>query len=218
MSDLTINPKWSERLKEAGLDTLQSLLEYSGGKCLSTHKRGATFRTSLADGTVIFIKRDHFTFKKEILKDMLRFRKPAQKTVKERLAFQAVRASGFIAPEVIAYGTSTRFGLPHQAAFIMLEIPGKNLDSYIKETNSDEKCKEAVAKAENTMKALQKQGFDWPDNKPEHFIVMPDGDIALIDLERLAIRNIPLSSKKSQAQLLRFRSMLPKASITPANN
>ncbi len=208
MCGFTVRPEWIERLRASSLDTLESLLAFNGGECVSSHRRGATFKARLADGTVVFIKRDHFTFKKEILKDVLRFRVPAQKTVKERRAFDAAREAGFKVPEVIAYGCTSRLGLPHQAAMIMLELSGVNLDAYIKAGHED--CEAMIAKAEETLAELQKKGFDWPDHKPEHFLVQPDGGIALIDLERMTRRKEPLSAEKSAAQLQRFRSLLPK--------
>jgi len=158
---------------------------------------------------VAFIKRDHFTFLKEILKDLMRFNAPAQKTVKERRAFDAARQAGFIVPEVIAYGCTSRFGLPHQAAMVMLELPGTNLDAYVKEGHAD--CLEKIAKAEETLGRLQAKGFDWPDHKPEHFIVQPNGEIALIDLERMKLAKAPLPLGKAESQLKHFRSMLPKS-------
>ena len=209
MTEFTVKPEWAERLKATALDSLESLMAFKDGECVSIHKRGATFKTRLADGTVVFIKRDHFTFLKEILKDLLRFRRPAQKTVKERRAFEAAKVAGFTVPEVIAYGCTSRLGLPHQAAMVMLELPGTNLDAYVKEGHSD--CHEMIAKAEATLESLQAKGFDWPDHKPEHFIVQPDGGIALIDLERMRQLKAPLQPGKSKSQLMRFRRLLPKS-------
>lgn len=209
MTEYSILPEWRDKLSEAGLDTLDSLLNFNQGKCLSSHKRGATFKHILADGTVIFIKRDHFTFKKEMAKDFLRLRWPAQKTVKERIAFQIAREAGFIVPEVIAWGTSTKMGLPDKAAFIMLELSGTNLDEYVQQ-HGREASQHEIEGAESTLKQMQQRGLDWPDHKPEHFIVMPDGKIALIDLERLQKRKAPLSTEHSEKQLRRFRNLLPK--------
>ncbi len=208
MIEYHILPEWSTRLEQAGLGTLESLLDFNGGKCLSIHKRGATFRFCLEDGSAIYIKRDHFTFKKEMAKDLLRLRWPAQKTVKERLAFEMARNAGIHAPEVIAWGSCTRFGLPHKAAFIMLEIPGTNLDEFVKR-NGREASSDAIKAAEGTLMKMQSLGFDWPDHKPEHFIVMPDGEIAVIDLERMSRRKTALPPKRALAQLERFRRLLP---------
>ena len=214
MAALSIkNDEWAARLKASGLDSLEALMAFSDGDCKSVHKRGATFRTTLSDGSVVFIKRDHFTFMKEILKDLLRLRAPAQKTVKERRAFELVRAAGFTAPEVIAYGATGRFGLPHQAAMVMLDMQGTPLDAYIKAGHAPEDCRLMVSRAEETLRRLQEKGFDWPDHKPEHFLVLHDGSIGLVDLERLVQRGSPLGKAKSEAQLARFRSLLPPAKL-----
>ena len=64
--------------------------------------------------------------------------------------------------------------------------------------------------AKRLLAALQEKGFDWPDHKPEHFFVMNDGSIGLIDLERLRFIGQPLCEAKCATQLEKFRSLLPK--------
>ena len=92
----------------------------------------------------------------------------------------------------------------------MLPLDGIDLDKYLKAETDEEKRKSFIAKAEETLAALQKKGFDWPDHKPEHFFVMNDGTIGLIDLERLRFIGKPLNEAKCAAQLARFRNLLPK--------
>ena len=92
----------------------------------------------------------------------------------------------------------------------MLPLDGIDLDKYLKAETDEEKCKSFIAKADETLAALQKKGIDWPDHKPEHFFVMNDGSIGLIDLERLRYVGHPLNTTKCAAQLARFRSLLPK--------
>lgn len=205
-----IDENWRKRLESAGLGTLDSLLAFDGSECLSLHRRGATFRHTLDTGEVIYIKRDHFTFKKEMFKDFFHLRWPAQKTVKERLAFNAVNAAGFTAPKVVAWGTTTRLGLPDKAAFVMLGLAGKNLDAYLKDEEDEGRCRQAISAAEEVLSRLQNMGFYWPDHKPEHFIVQPDGNIAIIDLERMVKLSKPVSRQVSEKQLARFRRLLPK--------
>ena len=91
----------------------------------------------------------------------------------------------------------------------MLPLDGIDLDKYLKAETDDVKRKSFIEKAEQTLAALQKKGFDWPDHKPEHFFVMNDGSIGLIDLERLRYVGHPLSEAKCAAQLDRFRKLLP---------
>ena len=209
MEHFEISDEWRDILEKAGLGTLQACLAFDGGKCLSSHLRGDTRKVTLSDGRIVFLKRDFFTFKKEIAKDLLRFHIPQPKTEKERLAFAMARNAGFIAPQVVAWGQTRRCGFPNTACLIMLPLDGIDLDKYLKAETDEEKGKSFIAKAEETLAALQKKGFDWPDHKPEHFFVMNDGTIGLIDLERLRYIGKPLSEAKCAAQLARFRRLLP---------
>jgi predicted Ser/Thr protein kinase len=204
-----ISAEWRDALEKAGLGTLQSCLAFQEGKCLSSHLRGDTRKVTLTDGRIVFLKRDFFTFKKEIAKDLLRFKKPQPKTEKERLAFAMAREAGFIAPEVIAWGQTRRCGFPDRACLIMLPLDGVDLDKYLKTETDGAKRKSFIEKAEQTLSALQEKGFDWPDHKPEHFFVMNNGSIGLIDLERLQYVGHPLSEAKCASQLARFRKLLP---------
>ena len=210
MEHFEISEEWRDALTVSGLGDLQSCLAFEGGKVLSSHLRGDTRKVTLSDGRIVFLKRDFFTFKKEIAKDLLRFHKPQPKTEKERLAFAMARDAGFTAPQVIAWGQTRRCGFPNTACLIMLPLDGIDLDKYLKAETDEEKRKSFIVKAEETLTALQKKGFDWPDHKPEHFFVMNDGTIGLIDLERLRFIGKPLNEAKCAAQLARFRNLLPK--------
>ena len=210
MEHFEISEEWRGALTASGLGDLQSCLAFDGGKVLSSHLRGDTRKVTLSDGRIVFLKRDFFTFKKEIAKDLLRFHKPQPKTEKERLAFAMARAAGFTAPQVIAWGQTRRCGFPNTACLIMLPLDGIDLDKYLKAETDEEKRKSFIVKAEEALAALQEKGFDWPDHKPEHFFVMNDGSIGLIDLERLRYVGHPLAEAKCAAQLARFRSLLPK--------
>lgn len=209
MEHFETSAEWRDILEKTGLGTLQACLSFDGGTCLSSHLRGDTRKVTLPDGRIVFLKRDFFTFKKEIAKDLLRFRKPQPKTEKERLAFAMTRKAGFIAPQVIAWGQTRRFGFPDRACLVMLPLDGVDLDKYLKAETDETKRKSFIEKAEQTLAALQAKGFDWPDHKPEHFFVMNDGSIGLIDLERLRYVDHPLSEEKCAAQLARFRKLLP---------
>ena len=210
MEHFEISEEWRDALTASGLGDLQSCLAFDGGKVLSSHLRGDTRKVTLSDGRIVFLKRDFFTFKKEIAKDLLRFHKPQPKTEKERLAFAMARDAGFTAPQVIAWGQTRRCGFPNTACLIMLPLDGIDLDKYLKAETDEEKRKSFIVKAEETLTALQKNGFDWPDHKPEHFFVMNDGTIGLIDLERLRFIGKTLNEAKCAAQLARFRNLLPK--------
>ena len=73
MEHFETSAEWRDILEKTGLGTLQACLSFDGGKVLSSHFRGDTRKVTLPDGRTAFLKRDFFTFKKEIGKDLLRF-------------------------------------------------------------------------------------------------------------------------------------------------
>ena len=172
MEHFEISAEWRDALEKTGLGTLQSCLAFQEGKCLSSHLRGDTRKVTLTDGRIVFLKRDFFTFKKEIAKDLLRFKKPQPKTEKERLAFAMARKAGFIAPEVIAWGQTRRYGFPDTACLIMLPLDGVDLDKYLRSETDETKRKSFIEKAEQTIdmkkaaeleEKLRKQRFTLND-------------------------------------------------------
>ncbi|NMA43666.1 MAG: hypothetical protein GX946_09840 [Oligosphaeraceae bacterium] len=212
MEYLTILPAWQKALAAAGLDQLDALLSFADGECLSWHPRGKTSKYELPCGTRVFVKQDHFTKWKTTLRYMLRLQKPQPNTEKERQSFALVRELGITSPEVIAWGQRRRLGLPHQGVMVMLPMNGIDLPSYLEREPDATKRQEAITRAEATLALLQEKQLDWrTDCKPEHFFVLEnDGEIGLIDLERLRLCKQPLSKKHKAMQLQRFRSLLPK--------
>jgi hypothetical protein len=93
----------------------------------------------------------------------------------------------------------------------MLPMEGVPVDRFVVETDNREKARAVIKQAEELLMRLQVCRLDWNvDCKPEHFFVLPDGTIGLIDLERLAKRSKPLDKDYCEMQLQRFRSLLPK--------
>ena len=202
MKVFQVEKGWEDVLEKLGLASLESMLSFRNDSCQSEHRRGATFRIPLPDdeNEHLFLKCDYFTYKKEILKDLFSGRKPAQNSVKERIAFDYARNAGFIVPEVIAWGSMTSWGLPSKAAMLMKEIHGVGLHDLIRAGQE----KDFVSMAEGLLRKMFSCGFDWPDYKPEHFIVMPDGRIALIDLERMTLKDEPLDEGKIAERIASF--------------
>lgn len=208
---LTILPEWHDALSRAGLASLEQLLSFSTEECLSLHLRGKTSRFQLPNEQIIYIKQDHFTKWQTILRQLLWLRKPQPNTEKERRRLALAASFGIRVPEVIAWGQRRRWGLPHQGVMVMLDIQGIPLDQYLMQENNPGKRREAILKAEQTLLFLQEHRLDWcTDCKPEHFFVLRDGNIGLIDLERLRLRGKNLSAKIRKKQFDRFRSLLPQ--------
>ncbi|NLZ60791.1 MAG: hypothetical protein GX901_09035 [Lentisphaerae bacterium] len=211
MDYLSILPSWREALAEAGLDQLDALLSFAGGDCLSRHLRGKTSRVQLPSGAVVFIKQDHHTKWKTIGRYVLRLQKPQPNTEKERVRLLMASELGIVVPEIVAWGQRRRLGLPYQGVLVMLPIKGLDIPTYLRRETDAGKRQAAIQRAEDTLALLQKNQLDWcTDCKPEHFFVLENnGEIGLIDLERLHRRRLPLSQKHKDMQLQRFRSLLP---------
>ena len=152
------------------LDSYSALLNYRGEECMSSHTRGATWRFTLSDGQVIFIKQDYYTKLQPIMRSLVRLRKPLCNTEKERRAFELAARHGFIVPKVIAWGESRRLGLPNTGVMVMLPMDGVSVDQFAAEPDNREQAPAIIAKAEKTLLRLQECRLDWKvDCKPRAF-------------------------------------------------
>ena len=209
---LDILDEWRDRLAAVGLDDFDRLLAFRGGKCCSEHPRGATWRTTLPGGEVIFVKQDYYTKFQPVLRALVRLRRPQTNTEKECAHIAQAAAMGFRVPLVIAHSRHDWWRWPSCGVMVELALEGRPLDVYLAATEPTAEEKErALANARNVLTRLQDAGLDWGrDCKPEHFMVGPRQEIALLDLERLYLRRAPLSPEKRAAQFARFDSLLPK--------
>lgn len=202
---------WREALRRHGLDNYHSLLNFRDGDCMSSHYRGATYRLRLSDGQILFIKQDHLTLFRAQVRSFVRLRWPRCNTAQERLNLELARQHGFIVPEVIAWGEKKRWGLPDTGVMVMLPLAGVPLDKWLQTETKPEKGREMIALAERTLAKLQDCRLDWKtDCKPEHFFLLENGGIGLIDLERLSQQTKPLTDAYRLMQLNRFREKLPE--------
>ncbi len=115
-------------------------------------------------------------------------------------------------PRVIARSRHSWWRWPSCGVMVELALEGRSLDVFLAapEPTADEKAR-ALENARAVLRRLQEAGLDWGrDCKPEHFMVGPGQEIALLDLERLYLRRTPLSPEKCAAQFARFESLLPK--------
>lgn len=208
METFFIASDWKERLKNAGLTDLSGCLKFSGGKVMSEHRRGRTVRTTLEDGSVIFVKTDNFTFKRSIVKSLLSCNRPLANSTHERAAYDLLRPLGFNVPQIPAWFTHTVLGLPGAAAMIMLPVTGTPLDRFLLEHQEDRELSErAVSRVEAEFRKMLEAGYDWKrDHKPEHFFITDDLEqVSIIDLERMSLKRQKLSPKVIEARLTRFR-------------
>ena len=204
METYWIADAWKQKFKEEKLDTLTRLLMHTEGLCLSMHSRGSTFVSKLSDDPFIFIKRDHFTLKKDMLPDLLHFRAPVPKSIHEWRIFQRLKEMGFTVPEVIAAGYRRSFGLATVGGIVMLPLEGMALNAYIAAEQDEHRREYAINCCRDLLQRLQEKGIDWPDCKAEHFILMKNNTIGLLDLERVTFHGKPLADARCQKQFKSF--------------
>ena len=92
-----------------------------------------------------------------------------------------------------------------------MALEGTPVEALVRSPQVSPEVKErALEKARETLDRLQEAGLDWNrDCKPEHFFYCPDGEIALLDGERLYPARAPLTREYRAGQHQRFDSFLP---------
>lgn len=205
---LQIEPAWRQRLGQAGLNDWTDFVTCRTGECLSTHERSQTSRLILPDGQPVFLKIDHFTKFKTALYSLLHGRTPRTNTEHEREIYRQLRADGFIVPDIIAWGAERRWGMPHRGFMVSLPLDGTPLDRYVLQESRRDRRETAIRACQETLQLLLNHGYDWHrDCKPEHFFVLRDGSIGLIDLERAEKRRTVSATQRTRQQQ-RFDTLL----------
>lgn len=209
---LFIQPEWREILAHDHLDTFERLHSYRGEHCVSKHSRGATWRHTLSDGRVIFIKQDYYTKLQPILRALIHFRFPETNTEREYRQMETVRSHGFRVPEVIVHTQHCRWLKPSTGVLVEAAVPGTAINVLVANDHvPDDRKRQAIQQARECLTRLQDAGFDWNiDCKPEHFFFCEDGEITIIDVERLRLAKYPLTAEYRAKQHARFNSLLPE--------
>lgn len=205
-----INPRWSETLAAAGLDTFAAAFAYTTPEPLSRKSHSLTHSAPLPDGGTAFVKQDLWTGWRPVARALLRLSRPLPAVGRERRNMLRLSKLGFHTPEIAAYGECRRFALPHQGVMITAPAPGRPVDRIFRDTTLSAALREeAVAAALAILAQLQQHGCNWgKDCKPEHFFYSVEKQITLIDVERMHFQRRPLPTELCRKQLERFRSLL----------
>jgi hypothetical protein len=207
---LWIQEAWRARLEEAGLHSMDVLLadpaDWAGRirecACFSCHVRGQTYRVTLADGQVMFIKRDSLTQARRIFTDLLAFRRPEPLSERERLAMASLTTLGVSTPPVIAHGQLRRQGLPWKGVLVTECLPGVPLDELLGASPSLRR-RQAMAAAGTLAGTIYAAGFSMPDFLPKHVLYTDDGQAGILDVERMERCYVGLASLMDK-QIERF--------------
>ena len=205
-AELHIIDGWRGVLVEAGLDTLAGVMRTNGGTCVSHHVRGQAYRIVLADGRVIFLKRDCAVMVKDILADLWRLRRPEPPCINELRAIRAVGRLGVAVPEVVAWGQRRRAGLPSIAALVTRPLAGMPVDEFLQASPPESERHAAMHAAGVAVAKIYASGLSWPDLLPKH--VFLDGHtVGVLDLARM--RPVTLTTpRRMDKQVLRFCGQL----------
>lgn len=208
---LFISPEWEEALAKENLNSLDKLLNFQNDNCCSRHSCRAIWKHTLQDGRVIFIKRTRYTKFNSVLRQLIHFTPPRTSTEREADNLDAAKARGFVVPEIVASSRHCWWELPKSGVIVEAAFPGYPLDVYAADPSIPLERRQAkAAAARELLIRLQDCRLDWKrDCKPEHFFVLDDGAIGILDLERMYLRRRPLSAERRQRQLARFDSLLP---------
>ena len=210
MIEWHVEESWKEALHEAGIDDYRSALAYASGTPASRKSHSQTWRLATSRGT-LFLKQDTSTQFKNILRSLIRFRKPLACTQKERRNMERLKDMGFNFAEVVAYGGKTRLGIPDTAVMVTCPVPGRAIEDIWADAGLPEaRRQEARDLGLKTLARLQDLNCDWQrDCKPEHFFLTEDNRVFLIDVESMHFRRVP--EKKRAMQTARFLKLLEKA-------
>jgi len=204
--NLHIADGWPERLARAGLGRLDALFGTREGRVVSRHKRGQTRRLMLPDGAVLYLKRDHHTMLKEIVRQLLRGCRPEPLSEQERLAFERVSALGLRTPRAVAWGQQRRLGLPWRAALLMTAVEGESLREILRREAPPGERLAALRAAGQAVRGLVEAGLVWLDLLPRHVLLDAESRVGLIDLERLRSRG--RARRRMERRVLRFSLLL----------
>ncbi|MFA6134393.1 MAG: lipopolysaccharide kinase InaA family protein [Phycisphaerae bacterium] len=196
---------WAQRLQLSGMGTFEDLMRAEGQRMILHRARSETHRVQLSDGQVAYVKRSLATRPLEIGKALLGGRKPQPGTHNECRACEQIGALGIATPRIIAEGQRRRGGLPWQGVFVALPLPGRPLGEFIREEPA-EKVSLAMRNIVTAWTRIMEVGLCWPDLHLRHVHVLDDGQIGLLDLERVHRRNFlhcPAHRRKNVARLIK---------------
>lgn len=209
MQHFWIDDDYREAFAELEVTNLSSLMGLAAGQCLSMHRRGSTFALTLPDGRRVFLKRDHFVFKKDCWQELLRGERMRPKCLREAWVYERLSKEGILVPQVVGTAWAKGLVFPAYGAIIMCPLPGIPLSqACLQEPSRKNELAEAACQA---LADLQQRGYDWPDSKAEHFFVQPDGSFGFLDMERLTFHWRPPSKSRCQKQKKRLLGSLELA-------
>ncbi len=182
MCKLQIQPEWQAKFQEKELTSIDAALnlelENLHGRCLPCG--GETFM--LDDDILLCLKREKKIACSRIFKDLLQCKFPQTRTARERQAVALLKSAGFMVPQVLAWGEKRCLGLPHAGVLFLQPPAGQTLPAFLASELDADARRQGIEKAEATLLAMHSMGFVWPDCRAENFLLMPDGEVGLVNL------------------------------------
>ena len=206
MFELKLHPQWKDRLVKAELTTVESWLQLILPKPLPFMPRVTGGYHQIDENLRVFLYCDLQVNWSRILRYFVMFEWPYSLTERERRGIEMLHEAGFQVAEVMAWGERKILGLPRQGVLLLLAMPGVSLPRFLQRELDEKARRRVIQTAEETLQALQDQGFFWQDCLPQNFFVQADGSVALINL--YSVRRRKLGAIQAQQQFELFYSRL----------
>ncbi|NMA18944.1 MAG: hypothetical protein GX927_00050 [Lentisphaerae bacterium] len=208
MCKLEIQPEWQAKFQKQGLDSIDAVLKLKPEAieecCLPCGVEAFLLED---DDHLLCLKRQQKIPRSQMFKDICKCNFPLTLTSRERKAIAMLKNAGFIVPQIVAWGEKRCFGLP-QAGVLFLQPPeGQTLPAFLASELDGVARRQGVEKAETTLMAMHSMGFTWPDCRIENFLLLPDGEVGLINLGSIK-RHKTLSQEERQQQFEIFYASL----------
>ena len=208
MCKLEIQAEWLAKFQEKELTSIDAVLnlepEKMEGCCLP-----CGVETFLLEGgdDVLCLKRQKKIPCSRIFKDLLQCKFPQTSTTRERKAVALLKSAGFIVPQIVAWGEKRCMGLPRAGVLFLQPPDGNTLPAFLASELDADARRQGIEKAEATLLAMHSMGFVWPDCRAENFLLLPDGEVGLVNLGSVKHHNT-LSQEECQQQFEIFYGSL----------
>ncbi|MFA6930749.1 MAG: lipopolysaccharide kinase InaA family protein [Lentisphaeria bacterium] len=207
MCKLHIQPEWLPAFQEKKLDSMDAVLALELVKTEECCLPCGVETFPLTPTVTLCLKRETEFACARIFREILCGHAPQTRTFHERQAIALLHEAGFIVSQVVAWGEKSCFGLPRAGVLFLLAPPGKTLPAFLAGELDAETRREAIEKVEATLLALHSKGFFWPACRAANFILLPGGEVGLLNLDSLKFHKT-LSAEQGQQQFEVFYSSL----------
>ena len=213
-----LKTEYSEWLQRHGLARLKPMLEWTGDVLVGEHDQRRVWRTEL-DGGTYYLRLERRIPLREILSDLLRFRRPTSRAMKAVQGARWFEQNGVATADWRCLIERRFLGLPIRAGLVQCSVPGEDLYQVLRrfgrphqrKTNPRHRQRLLAGLGELLSKIHHGRGGGvlWPDLAAKHIFAAPDPvnpegpwRFTLIDVERAGGRPSPSQRQKQMDKFL----------------